>query len=76
MRAQILLNNGGGGVRWFKLNQVMAEEVTLQTGGISAESETGGFVQNVVPKDGGNTFKWYAHGQLHRQGTAGHERHR
>ena len=68
MRAQILLGNGGGGVRWFKLNQVMAEEVTLQTGGISAESEAGGFVQNVVPKDGGNTFRIYGNGNYTGRG--------
>jgi len=68
MRAQILLGNGGGGVRWFKLNQVMAEEVTLQTGGISAESEAGGFVQNVVPKDGGNTFRIYDNGNYTGRG--------
>jgi hypothetical protein len=61
-RVQLMFGNGGGGIRWFKLNQVMAEEVTLQTGGISAESETGGFVQNVVPKEGGNTFRLYANG--------------
>ena len=57
VRVQLMHGGGGGGLRWYKLNQVMAQEITLQTGGISAESETGGFVQNVVPRDGGNTFR-------------------
>lgn len=56
-RVQLMFGNGGGGVRWYKVNQIGAEEVTLQTGAVSADSETGGFVQNVVPREGGNAFK-------------------
>src|SRR4029453_2495735 len=48
---------GGGANRWLKANQLMAQEIALQTGGISAESETGGFIANVIYKDGGNVFK-------------------
>ena len=59
---QAMIGTGGGGSRWLKANQLMTQEVTLQTGGISAESETGGFVANVVYKDGGNQFRLNALG--------------
>jgi hypothetical protein len=51
---------GGGMMRNYKINQGAAQEVVLETGGMSAESETGGVQINVVPKEGGNTFKGYA----------------
>jgi hypothetical protein len=50
---------GGGGGKFFYTNEATIEEVVLQTGGISAESETGGVQINLVPKEGGNTFKSY-----------------
>jgi len=64
--------NQGGGSRTYSINAATAQEITFQTGGISAESETGGIVMNVVPKEGGNTFTGYfnaafANGSL--QGT-------
>src|SRR5262249_4888167 len=49
----------GGSGRFFYTNQAAVQEVTVQTGGMSAESETGGVQLNVVPKEGGNTFKVY-----------------
>jgi len=51
--------NQGGGSRTYSINAATAQEITFQTGGISAESETGGIVMNVVPKEGGNTFTGY-----------------
>ena len=51
--------NQGGGSRTFSINAAAAQEITFQTGGISAESETGGITMNVVPKEGGNTFTAY-----------------
>ena len=51
------LCNGGGQCRHLYFNQAGVEEMTLQTGGISAESETGGVEINAVPKDGGNLVK-------------------
>ncbi len=51
--------NAGGGSRTFSINAATAQEITFQTGGISAESETGGITMNVVPKEGGNTFTGY-----------------
>ena len=35
------------------VNQLSVQETTLQTGGISAEGETGGVQVNIVPKEGG-----------------------
>ena len=51
--------NQGGGSRTFSINAAAAQEITFQTGGISAESETGGVTMNVVPKEGGNTLTGY-----------------
>jgi len=51
--------NQGGGSRTFSINAAAAQEITFQTGGISAESETGGVTMNVVPKEGGNSFTAY-----------------
>src|SRR5438105_286403 len=51
--------SGGGGGRNFVVNQVSVQEVSLQTDGNSAEVETGGVQMNVVPREGGNTFKVY-----------------
>jgi hypothetical protein len=33
------------------------QEMSLETAGLSAESELGGIRTNIIPKDGGNTFK-------------------
>jgi hypothetical protein len=38
-------------------NTALTEEVTLSTSGISAESNADGPVANMVPREGGNTFK-------------------
>jgi hypothetical protein len=58
-KIQLMLGNGAGSSRWYKINQVMAQEVTLSTGN-TAESETGGLSTNVVPRDGGNRFSLYS----------------
>jgi len=50
---------GSGRARFWLPNQVAVQEVAIETGGISAEAETGGVQQNFVPRDGGNTFKVY-----------------
>ena len=36
---------------------MMFEEITYQTSGINAETSAGGVRANMIPKDGGNTFK-------------------
>ena len=34
-----------------------AQEIVIHTGGNSADTDTGGGIVNVVPKEGGNLFK-------------------
>lgn len=51
--------SGGGAGRFFMLDVGSIQEVVLETGGISAESETGGIQVNGVPKEGGNRFSGY-----------------
>ncbi|MSO29784.1 MAG: TonB-dependent receptor [Acidobacteria bacterium] len=53
MSIQNLQGNGNTG---YQINSGTVEEMTLQTGGISAESSADGIMINVVPKEGGNTF--------------------
>ena len=44
----------GGAV--FVFNQLTFQEVGVETGGTSADRNTGGVQMNIVPRDGGNTF--------------------
>ena len=53
------LMGASGGTRSFAINAAATQEVTFQTAGLTAESETGGVQMNVVPKEGGNTFSGY-----------------
>jgi hypothetical protein len=46
----------GSGNRTFSPNPAAIAEITVETSGMSAESETGGVHINMVPKAGGNTF--------------------
>src|SRR5262249_29745339 len=39
-------------------NAAAVEEMTVETGGASAESPAAGIVMNMIPKEGGNTFKF------------------
>jgi hypothetical protein len=59
MGINTMLGTGAGINYYYKLNDVMAQEVTLVTDGQSAEYETGGLVTNIVPKSGGNAFTFY-----------------
>ncbi|MEQ1869370.1 MAG: TonB-dependent receptor [Vicinamibacterales bacterium] len=48
---------GFGGVRnAYNENDAAVEEITFQTASLSAETEAGSFVRNIVPKQGGNRF--------------------
>ena len=47
---------GAGGATTWSMNRLAMQEVNVQVGGITAESETGGIQMNVVPKEGGNRF--------------------
>jgi hypothetical protein len=49
----------GGGGRQFYINTAAVQEIVLDTGGISAESEAGGANVNIVPREGGNRFSVY-----------------
>src|SRR5207249_463460 len=50
---------GGGTGYYYTLNTVGVQEITLQTGGFSAESPTAGLQNNAVPKEGSNHFSVY-----------------
>lgn len=50
------MRGGGSGCTTCGVNRMSAQEVTVQTSGIMAESERGGVFMNVVPKEGGNLF--------------------
>ena len=62
MRFNISFGTGGGAGVFWRPNQVAVDEVTIATAGLSAEASDGGIQINVVPKDGGNTFKVYFNG--------------
>ena len=59
MRYNHALGASGGAFRFISINQAYVEEVALETGGMSAESETAGVQLNAVPRDGGNTYRVY-----------------
>jgi hypothetical protein len=67
MRYNNMVGTGAGSNKFFFLNQAAVQEINMETGGMTAESENGGVVLNVIPKDGGNTFKFY----LNTNGTTG-----
>ena len=46
----------------YQVNAAVVEEMVLQTSGISAEVNADGPVMNVVPKEGGNTFRMILNG--------------
>jgi len=41
----------------YQLNSASVEEMTISTSGISADTNADGMVMNVVPKEGGNSFR-------------------
>ncbi len=50
------ISRGGGNIDYYA-NNGSIEEIALQVGGMNAESEIGGLRVNMIPKDGGNTFR-------------------
>jgi len=46
----------------YQINAAVVEEMVLNTSGISAEVNADGPVMNIVPKEGGNTFKFIGSG--------------
>ena len=52
-------NGRGGGFSAVRANEASMQEVSIETSGLGAESELAGVRTNVIPKEGGNTFKSY-----------------
>lgn len=50
-------NMEGSGSQGYIPNAILVEETTLETGGVSAESAASGTLTNMVPKEGGNSFR-------------------
>ena len=48
---------GDGNIQAYN-DDALAQEVSLQTSALSAEVQSGGVRVNMIPKDGGNLFKW------------------
>ena len=46
----------------YQINAAVVEEMVLNTSGMSAETNSDGPVMNIVPKEGGNTFKFIGSG--------------
>ena len=57
MSTNVFYGGAGGQQRIYKFNTVGIQESVVDTGGNSAEIDTGGANVNMVPRDGGNTFK-------------------
>jgi hypothetical protein len=58
---------GSGSYATVNGNDALVEQISYETGAISAEMGTGGIRVNMIPKEGGNTFK----GQLFLNGASG-----
>ena len=56
------LVTAGGGIAGSTPNAAAAQEVTIDTGSVSAELATGGPRINYIPRDGGNTFSGFVIG--------------
>jgi hypothetical protein len=50
------MDQPGGGANGLHLNPGGIQEVSLETGGISAETQMGGIRSNVIPREGGNFY--------------------
>src|SRR5258705_51747 len=46
----------------YILNAITVQETTVETGGVSAESDMSGVSMNMIPKEGGNAFRFMASG--------------
>jgi hypothetical protein len=59
MNTNVFFGGAGGKQKVYYFNTVATQEVVVDTGGANAETETGGANINMVPKEGGNTFRLY-----------------
>lgn len=54
------MNNTGGGYNTtLVVNTGTVQEMTVTTSGLAAESRSSGVLTNIVPKEGGNTYRGY-----------------
>ncbi len=60
MNTNVFFGNAGGQQRTYYFNTVAIQETVIDTGGANAETETGGANINMVPREGGNSFKVYS----------------
>jgi hypothetical protein len=60
MRANVLIDDGQWQMGW-EMNQAATAELAYDAGGAPAEVQTGGVLQNAIPKEGGNTFAGTLH---------------
>jgi hypothetical protein len=70
----VFYNNGqgvGGTYTGIVTNDGTVQEVSLETGGLSAESSLGGIRTNIIPKDGGNLFSGLFFGTFTNQSLQG-----
>ena len=61
-------SRGGGGVSGYSVDTSNVQEVTFRTSGGLGEAETGGPLMNVVPKTGGNQYKFSSSFQVSGSG--------
>ncbi|MQA30030.1 MAG: TonB-dependent receptor [Luteitalea sp.] len=52
-------NGRGGAFSSVRANEASTQEIAIETGGLGAESELSGVRTNVIPKEGGNSFRSY-----------------
>src|SRR2546425_2306377 len=60
MNTNNFYGNGGGQMRSWGFNTVAVQEIVVDTGGNTAETETGGANINMVPREGGNRFSLHS----------------
>jgi len=60
MNTNVFYGGAGGQQRVWKFNSIGVQETVIDTGGASAETETGGANVNMIPRDGGNRFSLHS----------------
>lgn len=56
--------NNGTGAAGYIINGAVVEEMAVESGGVTAESNVSGFTVNFIPKEGSNAFKYALSGVL------------
>jgi hypothetical protein len=59
LRFNNILGQAGGGAYTIYMNTASVQEINVTTDHASAEVESGGIRFNIIPKEGGNTFRGY-----------------